>query len=209
MIPFAEPQQTIDYLAGIADEHPNAIAVFGDDGEKFGTWPETHKHVYDNGWLVRFFDALRAESGVDQVTTLAEAFDNVPPVGKIYLPDCSYREMTEWVLPAERLVEYERIEHEMKDDPRWRVAASVCPRRLLAQLQSEVSRSRRNVLPHDDRQPPLAGDLAARPPASRSTPNCSSRPAPSYTAASAIAATGTGPSAASICRTFATPSIST
>ena len=39
-------------------EQPNAVVVFGDDGEKFGTWPETKKHVYDDGWLVRFFDAL-------------------------------------------------------------------------------------------------------------------------------------------------------
>ena len=42
-------------------------------------------------------------------TTLAEAVDNVPPVGKVYLPDSSYREMTEWALPTERLVEYQRI----------------------------------------------------------------------------------------------------
>jgi 4-alpha-glucanotransferase len=119
VIPFADPQQTIDYLAKIADEHPNAVVVFGDDGEKFGTWPDTKKHVYEDGWLVRFFDALVRNQDWIQVTTLAEAFDNVPPVGKIYLPDCSYREMTEWVLPTARLIEYERISHEMKDDPRW------------------------------------------------------------------------------------------
>jgi alpha-amylase len=40
-------------------------------------------------------------------------------VGKIYLPDCSYREMTEWALPAEQLTAYEQIAREMKDDPRW------------------------------------------------------------------------------------------
>jgi alpha-amylase len=118
-IPFAAPQETIDYLGKIAAEHPNAVVVFGDDGEKFGTWPETKKHVYDDGWLVRFFDALVQNQDWIQVTTLAEAFDNVPPVGKIYLPDCSDREMTEWALPTERLVDYQRIEHEMHDDPRW------------------------------------------------------------------------------------------
>ncbi len=118
-IPFGAPQETIDYLGQIAAEHPNAVVVFGDDGEKFGTWPETKKHVYDDGWLVRFFDALVQNQDWVQVTTLAEAFDNVPPVGKIYLPDCSYREMTEWALPTERLVDYQRIEHEMHDDPRW------------------------------------------------------------------------------------------
>ena len=98
-IPFAAPQQTIDYLAKMAEEHPDAVVVFGDDGEKFGTWPETKKHVYDDGWLTRFFDALVQNQEWIQVTTLAEAFDNVPPVGKVYLPDCSYREMTEWALP--------------------------------------------------------------------------------------------------------------
>ena len=42
-----------------------------------------------------------------------------------------------------------------------------------------------------------------------STASWSSRPAPSSTAASATAATGTGRSAASTCRTCATPSTST
>jgi 4-alpha-glucanotransferase len=119
VIPFADPGQTVEYLAKMAEEHPNAIAVFGDDGEKFGTWPETKKHVYDDGWLVRFFDTLTHNQDWIQVTTLAEAFDNVPPAGKIYLPDCSYREMTEWALPAEQLVEYERIAHEMRDHSDW------------------------------------------------------------------------------------------
>jgi alpha-amylase len=119
LIPFAAPEQTVEYLAKMAEAHPNAIAVFGDDGEKFGTWPETKKHVHDDGWLVRFFDTLVRNQDWIHVTTLAEAFDNVPPAGKIYLPDCSYREMTEWALPADQLVEYERIAHEMRDHPDW------------------------------------------------------------------------------------------
>lgn len=43
-IPFRDPHETVEYLRGIAAEHPQAVAVFGDDGEKFGTWPGTHKH---------------------------------------------------------------------------------------------------------------------------------------------------------------------
>ncbi len=119
LIPFGDPQQTIDYLAQMADEHPNTVVIFGDDGEKFGVWPETNKHVYGDGWLERFFNALAENQDWINVTTLAESFDNVPPAGKVYLPDCSYREMTEWSLPTESLVEYERISAEMKDDPRW------------------------------------------------------------------------------------------
>jgi len=118
-IPFADPQETIRYLEAMAREHPDAVAVFGDDGEKFGTWPETHKHVYTDRWLERFFDALLANREWLRVTTLAEAADSVPPIGKVYLPDSSYREMTEWALPHAQQVEYERAAHEMEHDPRW------------------------------------------------------------------------------------------
>jgi 4-alpha-glucanotransferase len=118
-IPFAQPQDTIDYLRWISTEHPGAVVVFGDDGEKFGTWPQTHKHVYDDGWLVRFLDALQANSDWLRLCTLAEAIDNVAPSGKVYLPDSSYREMTEWALPAEQIVRYEHVRHEMEHDPRW------------------------------------------------------------------------------------------
>jgi 4-alpha-glucanotransferase len=118
-IPFQSPQATIDYLRGIAASRAGAVVVFGDDGEKFGIWPETHKHVYENGWLRQFFDALTANLDWLKVTTLAEAFENVPPQGKIYLPDCSYREMTEWALPVEQQVNYEKAVHELEHDPRW------------------------------------------------------------------------------------------
>lgn len=118
-IPFADPQETIDHLAMIASRRPGAVVVFGDDGEKFGTWPETHKHVYTNGWLTRFFDLLVVNESWIKVTTLGEAVDSVPPVGKVFLPDSSYREMTEWSLPVEQLVEYERLKHDLEHDPRW------------------------------------------------------------------------------------------
>ncbi len=117
-IPFASPDETIAHLAMLSEQRPGAICLFGDDGEKFGTWPETKKHVYEDGWLCRFFDALVANQSWLQITTPSEAIDSVPPVGKIYLPDCSYREMTEWALPAEQLVEYERITHEADGDGR-------------------------------------------------------------------------------------------
>jgi alpha-amylase len=57
------------------------------------------------------------------VGTLADAVDHVPPLGKVYLPDSSYREMTEWALPAEQLIRYEHARHEMENDPRWPVLA--------------------------------------------------------------------------------------
>lgn len=118
-IPFADPHETIHYLDRMAQDHPNAVAVFGDDGEKFGTWPETNRHVYTDRWLERFFDALMANREWIQFTTLAEAADSVPPLGKIYLPDSSYREMTEWALPVQQQEQYDWATHEMDHDPRW------------------------------------------------------------------------------------------
>ena len=121
LIPFADPQESIDHLRLIAqnDHSRDPVVVFGDDGEKFGTWPETKKHVYDDGWLVRFLDLLVANSDWIQVTTPSETIDNVAPLGKIYLPETSYREMTEWAMPVQQQLEFENVRQQMKDDPRW------------------------------------------------------------------------------------------
>ncbi len=119
-IPFHEPKETVEYCKKIRKTHPHAILVFGDDGEKFGTWPGTHTHVYKNGWLETFFDALVENAKDIRVVTLAEAYDEVKPLQKLYVPECSYREMTEWVLPAHRLMEYESAVKDLqKDDPLW------------------------------------------------------------------------------------------
>ncbi len=73
LIPFAPPHETIEHLRGIADRFTNAVVVFGDDGEKFGTWPDTKQHVYQDGWLQSFLEALSANRDWLQTTTLAEA----------------------------------------------------------------------------------------------------------------------------------------
>ncbi len=119
LLPFADPHESIDYLRSIAERHPGAVMVFGDDGEKFGTWPDTKKHVYENGWLRNFFNALRANADWLRTATLAEAIENVSPVGKVYLPDASYREMTEWSLPVTQQLEYESVVHQFEHDERW------------------------------------------------------------------------------------------
>ncbi|HVJ86807.1 MAG TPA: alpha-amylase/4-alpha-glucanotransferase domain-containing protein, partial [Caulifigura sp.] len=118
-IPFQDPWKTIDHLRHIGSQTPNAIAVFGDDGEKFGTWPGTKDHVYRDGWLRRFFDVLTQNQDWLKTTTLGEAVDHVPPLGRVYLPDSSYREMTEWCLPAEGQLVYEGLVHRYEQDEAW------------------------------------------------------------------------------------------
>ena len=119
LIPFADAQQTIDYLRTVGENTPNAVAVFGDDGEKFGTWPDTKQHVYDNGWLRHFFSLLSDNSDWVSTCTLSEARDQTPSVGKIFIPEGSYREMTEWALPAERQMAFDDLKHRMHDHPNW------------------------------------------------------------------------------------------
>lgn len=118
-IPFDETQATIDYLRGIAETNPGTVMAFGDDGEKFGAWPGTHDHVYRDGWLRRFFDALMENRDWLRTSTLAEAVHEVAPLGKCYVPDSSYREMTEWALPAAKQQTYQNIFHGIKKDGKF------------------------------------------------------------------------------------------
>jgi 4-alpha-glucanotransferase len=107
-IPFQEPHETYKFLKELAAVRPGSTVVFADDGEKFGSWPKTFDHVYTNGWLNHFCDMLRANRDWIETTTFARAVDSSLPVGKVFLPDSSYREMTEWALPPESLRAFRR-----------------------------------------------------------------------------------------------------
>ncbi|MEM9586525.1 MAG: alpha-amylase/4-alpha-glucanotransferase domain-containing protein [Planctomycetota bacterium] len=119
-IPFQSADASIDHCRQVAERSPGSVLTFGDDGEKFGTWPDTKVHVYDNGWLKSFFDALTQNADWLRTTTLADAIDTAPPAGKVYLPDCSYREMTEWSLPVEAQETFDDVVHAMEDHELWR-----------------------------------------------------------------------------------------
>ncbi|MEQ1903009.1 MAG: alpha-amylase/4-alpha-glucanotransferase domain-containing protein [Pirellulaceae bacterium] len=119
LIPFRDPQETIDYCRQLGQRFPGCVVTFGDDGEKFGTWPETKKHVYDGGWLRRFFDALEQNADWLVTTTLVEAVERNSPWGKVYLPDASYREMTEWALPVPRQLVQQELIHDLEHAPLW------------------------------------------------------------------------------------------
>ncbi len=121
-IPFRPVSEMIDYCRDFASRHPGAVLTFGDDGEKFGTWPDTQVHVYQNGWLRDFFDALSANSDWLHTVSLGHAVENNAPAGKVYLPDCSYREMTHWSLPVAEQETLDDLIHTMKDESEWKPA---------------------------------------------------------------------------------------
>ena len=101
----------------LAHERPGATVVCADDGEKFGAWPETFDHVFTRGWLRRFCDMIRGNRDWLRPTTFAEAVDATLPLGKIYLPDGSYREMTEWALPSSKLIELKHAQKHGEGHP--------------------------------------------------------------------------------------------
>ncbi len=75
------------------------VAILGDDGEKFGLWPGTHKWVFEEGWLRKFLEFLDRESV--RMLTYSEYLDTRPKCEKVYIPPASYEEMMEWILEPE------------------------------------------------------------------------------------------------------------
>ncbi len=99
LIPF-RPVEEIERFFEARRAEGTDLVVLGDDGEKFGGWPETRAWVYEGEWLDRFLDLLerlRAQGRVRLVTT-GEGAD-LPSRGLVYPTPGSYREMEEWTLP--------------------------------------------------------------------------------------------------------------
>ncbi len=94
LIPFHSLDDIDAYLGSIRDS--GGTAILGDDGEKFGVWPGTHKWVYKDGWLEKFLTFIE-DKGI-RTTSFSEYLDAHPPAGRVYLPPASYEEMMEWVL---------------------------------------------------------------------------------------------------------------
>ena len=75
--------------------------------------------MFEEGWLRQFFDLLRANAEWIHLSTPSETIDTLPPLGKIYIPEGSYREMTEWVLPADQQTAYVQARSELQSQPQW------------------------------------------------------------------------------------------
>jgi len=119
LIPFREPEETLDYLRRRGEATPGFVATYGDDGEKFGVWPGTKEWVFEQGWLKRFFAALEANADWLKLLTFRECLAATPPRGRVYLPLASYEEMMEWALPAAMIPPFERFVSELKAGQRW------------------------------------------------------------------------------------------
>ncbi|MEE2643070.1 MAG: alpha-amylase/4-alpha-glucanotransferase domain-containing protein [Planctomycetota bacterium] len=122
LIPFRPVEETIDHLRSLAEQQPGRIVVFGDDGEKFGTWPNTREHVYEKGWLHELFSSLTKNRDWIHTARLEDCIRDCEPEGKVFIPDSSYREMTEWSLPVEKQLELDRLKHRFEEDEDFQLA---------------------------------------------------------------------------------------
>jgi 4-alpha-glucanotransferase len=104
-IPFRDPEETMQVL-GEGRGLPSRLFASGDDCEKFGVWPGTYEHCYENKWLEKFLQAIEAAGDWLETETLGAHLTMNPPLGRVYLPAASYAEMMEWALPAEASSEF-------------------------------------------------------------------------------------------------------
>jgi alpha-amylase len=106
-IPFGRVEEMIGHLVANATPDGERLACMGDDGEKFGAWPDTFEHCWGTGgWVDRFLAALEAEPAIATVTP-SDWLAGHRPIGRIYLPTSSYFEMGEWALPADQTPVFE------------------------------------------------------------------------------------------------------
>ncbi|HEX6136547.1 MAG TPA: alpha-amylase/4-alpha-glucanotransferase domain-containing protein [Casimicrobiaceae bacterium] len=117
-IPFAPAADVVAYLESLGDAGGGAAAIYFDDIEKFGIWPETHEWVYGRRWLAEFLDGVLASKRI--VTQTYREFRAAHRTrGLVYLPSTAYIEMNEWTLPAKAAARYSELVQRERDGGRY------------------------------------------------------------------------------------------
>lgn len=100
-VPFSPADEVVRYLESLAgqEEEGQPAAVYFDDIEKFGIWPETYQWVYERGWLRQFVEGV-LNSEVIKPMRYNDYHQQARTKGVVYLPTTSYIEMNEWSLPV-------------------------------------------------------------------------------------------------------------
>jgi alpha-amylase/alpha-mannosidase (GH57 family) len=112
-LPFSPAAEAVQYLESLADQGQSA-AIYFDDIEKFGIWPETYAWVYEKGWLEQFLSGVLASKKI-LTSTYSDYHAGRPTRGVVYLPTTSYIEMNEWTLPAKAARTFSDLMHREKE----------------------------------------------------------------------------------------------
>lgn len=120
-IPFQDIKICMDYFRYLANEDKETVLVMADDGEKFGMWPGTYKHVYEYGWLDKFLTAIEENSDIVETVTFSEVLKNSQTKGRVYLQTGSYFEMSEWTLPSNVQNNYDDFVRQNENNDRFKM----------------------------------------------------------------------------------------
>jgi hypothetical protein len=194
-LPFSPAGEAVAWLEDLARQGRRA-AIYFDDIEKFGIWPETYEWVFEKGWLTQFVEGVLA-SPLIRTETYAEYHARERTRGIVYLPTTSYIEMNEWTLPAQRAHEYHALVEAEKAAGRFEAHKPFLRGGIWRNFMSRYSEA--NWM--HKRMLGASRRLAALPPDS-ALPNCRS----TCTAPRPTTPTGTACSAASTCPTCGAPS---
>jgi hypothetical protein len=117
-IPFSTAAEAIQYLESLATADGAAAAIYFDDIEKLGIWPETYEWVYEKQWLKQFIEGVLASASIEPA--LYRDFHRAQRTrGVVYLPTTSYIEMNEWTLNADRADRFADLVKQEKDHQRY------------------------------------------------------------------------------------------
>ena len=105
-IPFSPVESVMENLREMYDSGAGMV-FYGDDGEKFGVWPGTHKLCYEDHWLDRFFSEIESAQWLDSVLPSEAA--RTEAAGPFYIPASSYTEMGSWTLHGPQRDEYDKL----------------------------------------------------------------------------------------------------
>jgi hypothetical protein len=117
-LPFSPADDAVRHLEGMAGVPGSNAAVYFDDIEKFGIWPETYAWVYERGWLTSFIEGVLA-SPVIRPMRYSDYHVAARTRGVVYLPTTSYIEMNEWTLPAKPAHRYAGLVKEAKQQGQY------------------------------------------------------------------------------------------
>ena len=115
-IPFAPADDAVRYIESLAQRGRRAAAIYFDDIEKFGVWPQTYAWVFEQRWLRDFVERVLASPRIESMH-FADFHRNTRSGGIVYLPSTSYVEMNQWTLPPPAATAYaEIIEREKRSE---------------------------------------------------------------------------------------------
>ncbi len=109
-IPFSPVESVMEKLKEMHNAGASLV-FYGDDGEKFGVWPGTHKLCYEDRWLDRFFSEVESADWLE--SRLPSEGAETETAGPFYVPASSYSEMGEWTLHGLQRDEYDDLREKL------------------------------------------------------------------------------------------------